>query len=89
MTKTGYNKQYSKSYLRLHNFREVQLCKKQLKQQIDSKMEKIPKMSRVLRGNCCETCRNIPQKEPMKKFYQQEFFSKACFSGTSAASSYK
>ena len=52
-------------------------------------MEKIPKMSGVLRGNCCETCRNIPQKEPMKKFYQQEFFSKACFSGTSAASSYK
>ena len=31
-------------------------------------MEKIPKMSGVLRGNCCETCRNIPQKAPMKKF---------------------
>ena len=31
-------------------------------------MEKIPKMSGVLRGNCCETCRNIPQKTPMNGF---------------------
>ena len=29
-------------------------------------MQKIPKMSGVLRGNCCETCRNIPQKTPLK-----------------------
>ena len=28
-------------------------------------MKKIPKMSGVLRGNCCEICRNIPQKTPM------------------------
>ena len=28
-------------------------------------MQKIPKMSVVFRGNCCETCRNIPQKTPM------------------------
>ena len=25
-------------------------------------------MSGVLRDNCCETCHNIPQKIPMKKF---------------------
>ena len=25
-------------------------------------------MSGVLRGNCCETCHNIPQKIPTKKF---------------------
>ena len=25
-------------------------------------MEKIPKMSGVLRGNSCETCCNMPQK---------------------------
>ena len=25
-------------------------------------MEKIPKISGVLRGNCCEACRNIPKK---------------------------
>ena len=25
-------------------------------------------MSGVLGGKCCETCRNIPQKTPMKKF---------------------
>ena len=34
-------------------------------------MEKIPKISGVLRGNCCEACRNIPKKtqqQPMKKF---------------------
>ena len=30
-------------------------------------MEKTPKVSDVLRGNCCQTCRNIPQKTPMKK----------------------
>ena len=31
---------------------------------------RIPKMSDVLRGNCCETCSNIPQK-------QEEFLNKA------------
>ena len=31
-------------------------------------MKKIPKMSGVLRGNCGETCRNIPQKTPMNGF---------------------
>ena len=31
-------------------------------------MEKIPKMSRVLRGNGCETCRNIPDKTTMTEF---------------------
>ena len=31
-------------------------------------MEKIPKMSDVARGNCCETYRNISQKTPMKEF---------------------
>ena len=25
-------------------------------------------MSGILRGNCCETCRNIPQKTPMNGF---------------------
>ena len=31
-------------------------------------MEKIPKMSGVLQGSCCETCGNILQKTPMKDF---------------------
>ena len=35
-------------------------------------MEKIPKMSGVLRGNCCDTCSDIPQKW----VYQEEFFNK-------------
>ena len=35
-------------------------------------MEKIPKMSGVLRGNCFETC-NIPQKTPMKKFTKKNY----------------
>ena len=30
-------------------------------------MEKIPKMSDVLQGNCCETGRNILQKTRNKK----------------------
>ena len=34
-------------------------------------MEKIPKMSGVLRGNCCETCRNIPQKTHMNGFIKK------------------
>ena len=28
----------------------------------------MPKATGVLRGNCCETCRNIPQKTPMDEF---------------------
>ena len=31
-------------------------------------MEKMPKISGVLRGNCCETCCNILQKTPMNGF---------------------
>ena len=34
-------------------------------------MEKILKMSGVLRSNCCETCRNIPQKTPVKEFIKK------------------
>ena len=30
-------------------------------------MNKIPNMSGILRGNCCETC-HIPQKTPMNGF---------------------
>ena len=34
-------------------------------------------MSGVLRGNCCETCRNIPQrKTPYEWVYQEKFFNK-------------
>ena len=28
-------------------------------------------MKGVLRGNCHKTCRNIPQKNPMKEFTQK------------------
>ena len=31
-------------------------------------MEEIPKISGVLRGNCCENFRNISHKKPMKEF---------------------
>ena len=31
-------------------------------------MVKIPEMSGVLRGNSCETCCNMPQKNPSKQF---------------------
>ena len=31
-------------------------------------MENIAKMGRVLRGDCCETCRNILLKISMKEF---------------------
>ena len=47
-------------------------------------MEKIPKMSGILRGNFCETCRNIPLKTPMKEFTKknsltrQMLFQNAC-----------
>ena len=39
-------------------------------------MEKISKISGVLRGNWCETCRNIPQKNTYEGVYQEEFFNK-------------
>ena len=55
MTKTLYNIRN----LHLHNFTEVSL---------GNKMENIPNMSGVLRGNCCKTCLNIPQKTLMKEF---------------------
>ena len=35
-------------------------------------MEIIPKISGVLRGNCCESCRNIPSKIPMKEFTEKK-----------------
>ena len=31
-------------------------------------MEKMPKINGVLRGTCCETCRNISQNIPIKDF---------------------
>ena len=45
-------------------------------------MEKIPKMSGVFRGNCCQICRNITQKTPDKNSLTDR-----CFSGKSAANS--
>ena len=33
-------------------------------------------MSSVLRGNCCEPCRNNPQKNTYEGVYQEEFFKK-------------
>ena len=39
-------------------------------------MEKILKISGALRGNCCENCRNIPQKTPMKEFTTKNFVTK-------------
>ena len=35
---------------------------------------KVPKIKGVLRGNCCETFHNIPQKTPKKEFTRKEFF---------------
>ena len=43
---------------------------------IDIITEKAPKMSGVLRGNYCETCRNIPQKTRMKKFTKKNSLTK-------------
>ena len=40
-------------------------------------MEKISKMSGVLRNNCCETCRNISQKSTIEGVYKEEFINKA------------
>ena len=39
-------------------------------------MEKIPKISGVWWGSCCETCRNIPQKIPLKKFTMKTFLTR-------------
>ena len=36
-------------------------------------MEKIPKMSGVLQGGCCETCCNIPQKNTYEVVCQVVF----------------
>ena len=33
-------------------------------------------MSGVLGGNCCATCRNIPQKITYEGVYPEEFFNK-------------
>ena len=43
-------------------------------------MEKIPKMDGVLRGNCCQTCRNIPLKTPMKKLTMKDSLIREAFS---------
>ena len=53
-------------------------------------MEKIPKMSGILQGNCSETCRNTPQKRPMNGFPKKNSLTRhRCFLGTPAATSYK
>ena len=39
-------------------------------------MEKIPKVSGVLRGNCREGCLSIPQKTPMKEFAKKSCLTK-------------
>ena len=39
-------------------------------------MEKIPKIIDVLRGNCCETYRDIPQKTLMKEFTKKKFLTR-------------
>ena len=47
-------------------------------------MKQIPKMNDILRGNCCETCRNTPQKTLMNGFTKknsltrQMIFRNAC-----------
>ena len=43
----------------------------------ESVMKQIQKMSCIVRGNCCETCRNIPQKNSYEWVCQEEFFNKA------------
>ena len=45
-------------------------------------------MSGVLRGNCCETYRNIPQKTFIKKF-NNSLIRHRCFFGMLAATSNK
>ena len=39
-------------------------------------MEKIPKINSVLLSNCCETCRNIPQKKYLRKCLSRRIFEK-------------
>ena len=39
-------------------------------------MEKIPKVSYVLRDSCFKTCRSFPQKKPYEGIYQEEFLNK-------------
>ena len=51
-------------------------------------MEKTPKMSGVLRGNCCETCPNISQKTSIKEFTKKSSLARQILYGTSAATSY-
>ena len=46
-------------------------------------------MSGALRGNCCEPCRNIPQKTPMDEFTKRNSLTNRCFFGTSTAIFYK
>ena len=56
-------------------------------------MSKMPKLSCVLQGNCCETCRNIPKKTLMKEFTKKNSitnnFKFYNFFRASAATSYK
>ena len=34
------------------------------------------KVSGVLRGKCCETCRDISQKKPMKEFIKMNYLTR-------------
>ena len=43
-------------------------------------MKKKPNMSGVLRGNFCETCRNVPQKTPMNRFTKKNSLTRHAFS---------
>ena len=52
-------------------------------------MEEIPKISGVLRGNCCENFRNISHKKTYEEVYQDEFFNKRDSFSEFAATSYK
>ena len=52
-------------------------------------MGKIPEISGVLRGNCCETCHYIPQKMPMMEFIKKNSITRQKLLGTSAATFYK
>ena len=53
-------------------------------------MEKIPKISSILRGNCCEICINIPHETPMNKFTKRNALARQMlFFGTSAVTSFK
>ena len=39
-------------------------------------MKQIPKMSRILLGNCCETCHNVPQITPMNGYARKNSLTK-------------